>query len=266
MTTEPVELAARLPEDAATGMPLVLLHAFPLDSRMWEPVVVHLAGAARVILIDLPGLGASPLPSAGVPSLDAGADGVAAVLDRLGVRRAVVAGVSMGGYVAMALARRHADRIAGLALVDTKAEADGEEARVNRWRMAEAVLGETGTRALAPMLDTLLGPTTRIRRPGLVTSVRDRLAQAPPAGVAWSQRAMAARPDSTAVLAGLAVPSAVVVGEEDGLATPASAAALTGVLADAVLTVIPGAGHLAPLEAPRAVADALVDLVVRTRP
>lgn len=261
-----MDLAVQCPDRAATGEPLVLLHAFPLDSAMWASLVPELAGVARVVLVDLPGLGASPLPTVGEPSLDVSAEGVVGVLDRLGLRRAVLAGVSMGGYVALAVARRHPERVAGLALIDTKAEADADEARANRFRMADAVLGETGTRALVPMLDTLLGPTTHARRPLLVDAVRRWLADAPPAGVAWSQRAMAARPDSTTVLAGLTVPTAVVVGEEDRLTPLSDARAMVAALPDSVLTVMPGAGHLSPLEAPRAVAQALTGLVVRTRP
>jgi pimeloyl-ACP methyl ester carboxylesterase len=247
-------------------MPLVLLHAFPLSSAMWAPLVPELAGVARVVLVDLPGLGASPLPGAGEPSLEVSAESVVGVLDRLGLQRAVLAGVSMGGYVAMALARRNPERVAGLALIDTKAEADAAEARANRLRMADAVLGETGTRVLAPMLDTLLGPTTHARQQPVVDAVRSWFADASPAGVAWSQRAMAVRPDSMPVLAELAVPAVVVVGEEDALTPPAAAEAMTAALADAVLTVVPGAGHLSPLEAPRWVARALTGLVVRTRP
>jgi pimeloyl-ACP methyl ester carboxylesterase len=116
------------------------------------------------------------------------------------------------------------------------------------------------------MIDTLLGPTTHARRRSVVDAVRGWLVDASPAGVAWSQRAMAARPDSTSALAGLTVPAAVVFGEEDVLTPFAAAEAMAAVLADAVLTVVPGAGHLSPLEAPRQVARALTSLVVRTRP
>ena len=260
------DLAVQLPESVPTGVPLVLLHAFPLSSAMWAALVPELADVARLVLVDLPGLGGSPLPATGDPSLDVSAEGVLAVLDRLDLPRAVLAGVSMGGYVAMALARRHPGRIAGLALIDTKAEADADEARANRLRMADAVLGDAGIRALVPMLDTLLGSTTHARRPDLVAAVRGWLAQAPPEGVAWSQRAMAARPDSSQVLAGLSVPAAVVVGEQDVLTPPQAARAMVEVLPDAVLTVVPGAGHLSPLEAPREVARALTGLVVRAWP
>lgn len=245
------------------GVPVVLLHAFPLERSMWAPVAERLAAATvPVITVDLPGLGASPLPP-GVPDLAVSAAGVLGVLDRLGVGRAVVGGVSMGGYVALALARRSPERVAGLALVDTKAEADGDEARANRERIAAAVEGEAGTRALSPMIDGLLGATSHAERPAVVDRVRAGLQAARVEGVAWSQRAMAARPDSRALLPTLDVPVAVVVGAEDGLTPPSAAHDLAESLPDAVLTVLPRAGHLSPLEDPDGVAAALLGLVLR---
>jgi pimeloyl-ACP methyl ester carboxylesterase len=262
-----IELAYDVSGPPGPGLPLVLLHAFPLERSMWEPVAGRLAAAGvTAVRPDLPGLGDSPLPGDGPPDLAVSADAVAGLLDRLGVARAVVAGVSMGGYVVLSLARRHAGRLAGVAFVDTKAEADAEPARANRERIAAAVEGEAGTRALAPMVDGLLGATSHAERPALVRRVSDGLRSARPEGVAWSQRAMAARPDATGELAGLAVPAAVVVGEEDGLTPPPAARALAAGLPDAVLTVVPRAGHLSPLEAPDAVAAALLALLLRTRP
>ena len=260
-----VELAFEVDGVLGSGVAVVALPAFPLERSMWRDVGERLAAAGvPAVRVDLPGLGRSPLPP-GPPDLAASADAVAALIDRLGVARPVVAGVSMGGYVALALARRHPGRLAGLGLVDTKAEADGDDARAGRERIAQAVEGAAGTRALAPMVDGLLGATTRAARPDLVARVAELLAAARPDGVAWSQRAMAGRPDSTGDLPTLAVPAAVVVGAEDGLTPPPLAHALASGLPDAVLTVVPRAGHLAPLEAPGPVADALLALVLRTR-
>ena len=262
-----IELAHDRGGPAGHGVPVVLLHAFPLERSMWTPVADRLAAAGvATVRPDLPGLGDSPLPDAGPPDLAVGADAVIALLDRLGVARAVVAGVSMGGYVALALARRHPERLAGIALIDTKAEADAEPARADRERVAVAVTGPEGTAVLAPMLDVQLGATSRSGRPELVARVAADLAAARPPGVAWSQRAMAARPDATAELPAIAVPAAVVVGEEDGLTPPTGARTLAAALPDAVLTVVPRSGHLSPLEAPDAVAAALLALLLRTRP
>jgi pimeloyl-ACP methyl ester carboxylesterase len=159
-----VRLAYEGVGERGTAAPLVLLHAFPLERSMWRPVAARTAAAGvPAVLVDLPGLGESPLPD-GAPDLAVSADAVAGALDALGVPRAVVAGVSMGGYVALALARRHPGRLAGLALVDTKAEADGDAARATRERVAAAVEGEEGTAALAPMIESLLGATTRAGR------------------------------------------------------------------------------------------------------
>jgi pimeloyl-ACP methyl ester carboxylesterase len=253
----------------ADAVPLVLLHAFPLDRSMWREVAALLATSAPttpLILLDLPGLGRSPVPD-GVPDLAVSADGVAGVLDAAGVDRAVLAGVSMGGYVAMAFARRHLDRLAGLALIDTKASADGEAARANRERVAQAVLGEAGASVLEPMLEGLLGATTRASRPDVVARVREAVLAARPDGVAWSQRAMASRPDSQEVLRALRIPVAVVVGEEDTLSPLPDAEGMAAAMADAMpgaaLTVVPGAGHLAVLEDPPPVAAALTTLLSR---
>jgi pimeloyl-ACP methyl ester carboxylesterase len=260
------QLAQDVAGELGTRVPVVLLHAFPLERSIWSGVAGRLSAAGvPVIAVDLPGLGDSPLPE-GEPSLDVSADAVVAALDRLAVPRAVVCGVSMGGYVALSIARRHPARLAGLGLIDTKAQADAPEARANRERIALAVLGEAGSRALAPMLDGLLGPTSHADRPDVVAQVRAGLAAARPQGVAWSQRAMAARPDMTGLLAGIEVPVAVVVGEQDVLTPPAVAHELVAGLPDAVLTVLPRAGHLSPLEEPAAVADALIALLLRTRP
>jgi pimeloyl-ACP methyl ester carboxylesterase len=244
-------------------VPIVLLHAFPLERSMWRGVRGRLATAqVPTVAVDLPGLGESPLPD-GAPDLAVSAAGVLGVLDRLGVGRAVVAGVSMGGYVAFALARLGPERLAGLALIDTKAEADPGPARAHRERIAAAAEGEAGTRVLAPMVGTLLGATSRAERADVVQQVADGVRRARPEGVAWSQRAMAARPDATADLAGLTVPVAVVVGAEDAITPPAQARELAAALPDAVLDVLPRAGHLSPLEAPDAVADALLALLLR---
>ena len=244
------------------GPPVVLLHAFPLDRTMFAAVAERLA--QRAVLVDLPGLGASPVPD-GEPSLDVAADGVAAVLDELGQPGAVLAGCSMGGYVAMAFARRHPQRLLGLALIDTKAEADSPEAAANRERMAVSVT-EQGIGAVEAALPPLLGETSCREQPGLPEQVRSLALSAHPAGIAWSQRAMAARPDSGATLAGLRVPVTVVVGEEDRLIGPEPARALAARIPGSTFLSLPGAGHLAPLERPGPVAAALTTLLLHVRP
>lgn len=246
---------------SGSGLPLVLLHAFPLDARMWTDVAALLPGDVPVLAADLPGLGAAagaPLPE---PSLEAAADAVARALRSAGHDRAVVAGLSMGGYVTLALAERHPALVAGLGLLDTKSTADPDDARANRLRVASVVEAAGTVDEVLPMATALLGAASR-EHPELVARLEAWIGAQAPAGVAWSQRAMAARPDRTAVLAGYRGPALVLVGEEDQ-PTPVSAARA---MADALgiqPVVVPAAGHLTAVEAPSAVATALGDLVRR---
>lgn len=238
--------------EAGTGTPLVLLHAFPLSSAMWLDQRNALGDSCRVITPDQRGFGGTPLgddPS----SLDRCADDVVELLDRLGLERVVLGGLSMGGYVAMAFLRRYADRVAGLLLADTKATADPEAGRANRERIATAVETDPESTVLVDdVLPTLLGETTVASRPLVAGRVRGLVQAAPAPAVAWAQRAMAARPDSFDVLRAYAGPALVVVGAEDTLSPPADAEAMAEALPDARLAIVPEAGHLTAVETPEA--------------
>lgn len=245
------------------NLPVVLIHAFPFTPAVFDDLAARLPGTT-LIRPALRGFGGPALDDAAVgePSLDTYADDVAAELAARGVERAVVGGLSLGGYVTMALLRRHPEVVAGVVLVDTKASEDTDEAMTNRLRVADAV-ERHGGRALRPMLDTLLGETSRRDRPELVSRVTGWLDAAPPAGVAWAQRAMAARPSSFGILhdaaaRGLDV-STVIVGAEDTLTGRDEADAMAAALGGVPVHVVDGAGHLSPLERPDAVASVLRD-------
>lgn len=241
--------------------PLVLLHAFPVDARMWDGVRDRIAARTRLITPDQRGLGRTALPETDrEPSLDDAARDLLALLDKLEVDRVVLGGCSMGGYVAMAALRAAPERIAGLVLIDTKASADGGDARANRAAMAERVEREGVGEWLADaVLPGVLGPTTRAERPDVVLRALDLVKSQPAGGVAWAQRAMAARPDSFDTLRAADVPALVVVGEEDTLSPRADAEAMVSALPQAELVVIPSAGHLAPMETPDAVGKAILN-------
>lgn len=253
--------------DIGEGPALVLLHAFPCDGRMWRPQAEVLADSGwRVIVPDLPGFGQSHLlPDP--PSLDPVADAVRDVLVDRDLSRAVLGGVSLGGYVAMALLRRAPGLAAGVILCDTKATADGDEARANRERLAalvEASPDECGRILEQSVLPGLLGDTTRATRPAVVDRVRGWLQEADAATVAWYQRAMAVRPDSRPDLAEAGVPGLVVWGEEDALSSRAEQDLMVQALGEASLAVVPQAGHLANVEDPESVTRAMrpfLDLV-----
>ncbi|MBM7772665.1 pimeloyl-ACP methyl ester carboxylesterase [Actinokineospora baliensis] len=230
--------------------PLLLFHAFPLDSRMWDGVRAELSAHVRLITPDQRGFGRAPLGEA-VPSLDVVAADAIALLDSLAIERVVVGGCSMGGYVAMALLRHAPKRVAGLLLVDTKAPADTEEAAANRLAMAERAEREGIVPWLADTMLPVLGGTA------VHGQVRGWLEEQSPKSVAWTQRAMAARPDSRDTLRGVTVDTLVVHGDADGL-MPVSLGEEMAELARGSLVVLPGVGHLPPVEAPEAFAAAVV--------
>lgn len=244
-------------------MPLVLLHAFPLDRRMWDDVVAELDGLP-VVTVDAPGFGDSPGPGPlgealghPQPTLSLYADAVAVTLTDAGIDRAVVAGLSMGGYATLALAERHPDLLAGVGLLDTRAAADPPAARADRLRVAERAEGPLGAEAVTPMVEKVLGPTSHAERPEVVEKVRGWLGEAPPSGIAWAQRAMAARPDRRAALERLDVPALVLRGAEDAQSSQDDAESMASALRDVELIVVPRAGHLSAVEQPHEVATAL---------
>lgn len=262
MTTTPLALHHHGPSE---GLPLVLLHGFPLDARMWDDVLAAFDERVRVIAVDAPGFGASPsyeqvaaaVGRSAEPALETYADAVAQSLRHIGVSRAVVAGLSMGGYTAMALAERHRGLLAGIALLDTKAEADGAEARAGRLAVA-ARAEEQGSAAVAGMVDAVLGETSHAQRPDVVERMRTWLAEAPAAGIAWGQRAMAVRPARLTALEDLEVPGLVLRGAEDTMSPQDSAEAMARALGGgSELVVVPRVGHMSAMEDPDAVAEVL---------
>jgi pimeloyl-ACP methyl ester carboxylesterase len=230
---------------------LVLLHAFPLDRSMWDRDVLALADVASPILApSFPGFGRSELPKR-QPTLDDYADAVVAAMDAARVKTAAVAGLSMGGYVAFALWRRHRERVERLALIDTKAEGDTPEAAANRVRLA-ATLREHGVEAL------LKAPPKWLRDGSpawdvLKTMIRAQDKEA----VAQGSIAMSNRPDSTTDLATIDVPTAVIVGEADAITPLANSKTMADAIPGASLSVLPDAGHISNIEAPEAFEKAM---------
>lgn len=239
----------------------MLLHAYPLSAQMFAGLAAELAQTARMLVPEL--LLGAPLHAE--PSMDTLADAVVATMDAHQVPAAVLAGVSMGGYVALALRRRHPQRVLGVALLDSRPEADTAEAAAAREQVAARVVAERSTSALLEAVAGLLGETSRTQYPEMLDQVRAWALAAPYQAVAWCQRAMAARVDSTDVLAALDVPALVLVGEQDTVTPPGvalrAAAAVPAGLGSYV--VVQGAGHLAALERPAEVAAALRDLLAR---
>ncbi|RME87096.1 MAG: alpha/beta fold hydrolase [Anaerolineae bacterium] len=240
-------------ERRGRGAPLVLLHGFPLDHTIWDEVAPLLEGRADVILPDLRGHGASEAPESSY-SIDDMADDVTALLDHLGVERATVVGHSMGGYVALAFAQRHLDRLAGLGLVATHAAADSPERRAAR----EAQMKEVAEKGVAPLAEGMSAKLTR--DPALAARLRNLILKTKPAGVIGALRAMAGRPDRREFLPSVDVPAVVVIGLDDAILPPELGREMASLLPQARLFEIAGVGHMPMMEAPRQVAEALLEL------
>jgi 3-oxoadipate enol-lactonase len=239
--------------DEGRGDPIVFLHAFPLDGSMWNAERAELAKSHRVIVPDLRGFGRSGQAPPPV-SLDEHADDVARMLDSLGVERATVVGLSMGGYVALALARRHPQRLSRLILADTRSQPDSAEGRRARDENI-ALVDREGVAALVErLLPKLLSANAS---PAVVAQIRALGSRQTAVGLKSALAAMRDRPDATPLLASIAVPTTVIVGELDAISAPAEARAMAAALPAGQLVVIDGAGHLANLESPTAFMTAL---------
>jgi 3-oxoadipate enol-lactonase len=240
--------------------PIVLLHAFPLDSRMFEPQVEALAGLRRLVTPDYPGFGRSPRAPA-QPDVRYYAEGVRRLLDRLGFEHVVLGGVSMGGYVVFECLRLFPERVSGLVLANTRPEPDSEEMKENRKTMARRV-AEDGVGVLIELqMKRLLASDTLENNQRVVEKVRAMILESNPNGVVAALGAMRERPDSTPLLGKIGVPTLVIGGEEDEICTPELMGTMAEKIPDARHVTLSRAGHLSNLEAPDGFNLALKDLL-----
>jgi pimeloyl-ACP methyl ester carboxylesterase len=237
-------------DDVGTGIPVVLIHGFPHHRGLWSSQVSALVDRARCIAPDLRGFGET---SAIAPyTVDQYADDVLVLLESSRIERAVIVGLSMGGYVAFAFWRRHRARVRGLVLADTKAGADSAEGKQKRMDMM-ALARERGSVAVADaMMPGMVGKSTREKSPEIVEAVYRMLSMAPTAGILGALEAMMNRPDSTETLPTIDVPTLIIVGEEDALTPPKESEAMRSAIRGSRLEVLAGAGHLTNMERPAA--------------
>jgi len=230
--------------EAGSGLPLVLLHAFPLTGKSFEPQLAAAPKGVRLLVPDHRGFGQS---APGPFSMEAIAADALALLDALEIDQAVIGGVSMGGYAAMALLRLDASRVKGLVLSDTQASADDEEGKKRREATAQEVERDGLSAFSKAMAQRLLGPNAS---DALRREVESTIRAQEPAAVAAASRALGARSDSRELLGRFAGPSMVVVGEQDSVTPPEKARQMHELLRGSRLVVIEGAGHLPQLEQP----------------
>jgi pimeloyl-ACP methyl ester carboxylesterase len=246
--------------EAGQGRPLVLLHAFPLSAEQWLPQLAQVPAGWRFIAPDLRGFGGSdPGPVAGGITMDTYAGDVLELMLHLDIASAVVAGLSMGGYVALAMARRAPGRLAGLVLADTRAGADNAEGRAARDRMLQTLEREGPAGVARDMLPRLTGVTSQRDQPDLHDAIRQIIVGNTPAGIGAAIRAMKERPDSTALLATIACSTTIICGAEDVMTVPAESEAMAAAIPGARLVLLSHAGHLSNLENADAFTAALVE-------
>jgi pimeloyl-ACP methyl ester carboxylesterase len=234
--------------------PIVLLHPFPFDAEYFAPQIAGLP-ELTVMTPNLLGFGGREGPRP-VTVFDQ-ADRIAQDLDDRGIAKAVIGGVSMGGYVSFAFWHRYPERVAALILADTRAEGDDETAKANRAKAIDTVERDGVPAFVESMLPRLLGPSTHANRPDVVAAVRAIGARQSAAGVVAALEMLRERPDWTAKLPSISVPSLIVVGEEDVVTPPALSQAMHVAIPGSTLATIPNAGHLANVESPEAFNDAL---------
>jgi 3-oxoadipate enol-lactonase len=238
------------------GAPVVLLHPFPAHHGFWNPVTAALGARYRLILPDLRGHGDSEIGE-GPALMQKHASDIARVLDAAGIAKAALIGCSIGGYILFEFWRRFRGRVTALALCDTRAQADTGEGRMNRLKTAADVLEQGTGPFIESMIPKLIGRTTVSARPDLVEGARAMMRKMSAEDISLVQRGMAARPDSVADLMTINVPTLIVIGEEDVLATVADSELMRQSIVGSELKVIPKAGHYSPWEQPEAVGTVL---------
>src|ERR1700754_3917921 len=233
--------------DAGLGLPVVLLHGYPFNRTLWNEQVSALSNSYRVITPDLGGHGESDA-SPGAATMNRMAQDVAALLDHLEISRAVIGGLSMGGYVALAFYKQFRSRVRAMVLADTRAQADTEEGKQTRHQQAEKALAEGMAGIADSMLPKLLTPDTVSKRPEVVKRVRDMMLKTKPEGAAGALLGMAERDDQTSLLSQISCPTLILVGQEDQITPVKDSEKMHREIAGSRLVVIENAAHVSNLE------------------
>ena len=248
-------------DDAGRGLPVLFLHGFPHDRSLWSHQRVALASRIRCIVPDLRGFGES---TGTAHDVDTYADDAVRLLDHLEVDDTVVCGLSMGGYIAMAMWRRYPSRVRGLVLCDTRAGADTADQRATRNVMISKARVDGAAVVADLQLGKMVGQDTHSHRPDVVETMRTMMTRQSVGAITGALQALRDRPDSQETIGSITVPTLVLVGEDDALTPPSEAEAMMALLpaaAGARLETIEGAGHVSCIERPAAVTHALADFL-----
>ncbi len=249
------------------GVPVLLIHGFPLRGAMWDEVARVLGDvlAYRVIVPDLRGVGESAAAGPMAITVEENAHDVLGLADHLGIDRFVLGGLSMGGYIAFALLRQAQGRVVGLILADTRAGADSDAGKARREDLATRVMVDGPAAAVGAMVPTFFAPTAYQQRQDLVDRATAMIHSIAPSTIAGLARGLALRPDSTDLLATITSPTLILCGSEDSLTPPAEAEAMRARIPNARLIMIPNAGHISNWEDPVAFTAAVAGFLESLR-
>jgi len=262
MTTTSIDDIQLAYDDVGSGPPVVLIHGYPFNRSLWKEQVDALASTYRVVTPDLRGFGESDA-SQGPATMSRMAQDVATLMDELGIERAVIGGLSMGGYVVLAFVKQFPSRVKALVLADTRPQADTDEGKQTRVQQAEKALSEGMAGIADAMLPKLLTPETVSKRPEVVKRVRDMMLKTKPQGAASALLGMAERDDQSEFISTIDVPTMIVVGREDAITPLADSETMHSKIQHSRLVVLDNAGHVSNLEQTEQFNYALVKFLER---
>jgi 3-oxoadipate enol-lactonase len=234
-----------------SGIPVIFIHGFPFSHTMWRPQLQSLPPKVRAIAYDVRGHGMSDVGD-GQYSIELFVDDLMGLMDGLSIPRAALCGLSMGGYIALRAVERHADRITGLVLADTRSDADGNEAKVKRTASLKSVKADGSAAFGRNFVKAVFWEGSFSRTPDAVEMIRTVIAGNSPLGIGGTLLALAARTDTTESLNAIRVPTVILVGEHDVVTPPAAARAMHERIIGSQMFSIPDAAHMSNLENPAA--------------
>ena len=244
------------------ALPIVFIHGFPFSHRMWDAQVAALSPAYRTIAYDLRGLGESSLGD-GQYSVEGHVEDLIAVLDHCGIQKAVITGLSLGGYITLRALESHPERFLAAILCDTRSEADGNEAKINRARAVSAVKSRGSSWFADDFVHKVFAESSFTKIPEAVEQIRTTIARTPPLAIAGTLLALAARTDTTASLSSITVPTLILVGEHDVTTPPDASRSMHAKIPGSELHIIPDAAHMSAVENPAEVNRRILEFLHR---
>ena len=231
------------------GTPIVFIHGFPFDNTMWSSQMIALPQEYRAVSFDVRGHGKSDVAD-GQYSIELFVDDLISLLDHLDIQRAILCGLSMGGYIALRTIERHPERLQALILCDTRSESDSNEGRIKRTTQIKSVKSHGVKPFAESFVKAVFAPDTFHRNPKVVSAIQSVIESTSPLSICGTLLALAARTDTTQTLSRIHVPTLIMVGEHDTLPPPSASKSMHALVNDSELHIVPDAAHMSNIENP----------------